>query len=214
MSTLERSGSVDARRRRAGAARQPSREPGLFGIRSLDEDAARRRAACSRRVSIFPLLYMVSLSFQPTGDILSSAPVAGPVASDDAQLRAGLDREQLRPLLLQQPARRARDGRADRRLASLAAFAFARYRFRFKEMIFYVFLASLAVPSVELIIPQYLLMERLHLHDSLTGLVLIYSSENLPFSIFLLRGFFEAVPRSSRSRSGSTAPARCACSPA
>jgi ABC-type glycerol-3-phosphate transport system permease component len=51
------------------------------------------------------------------------------------------------------------------------------------------------VPSVELIIPQYLLMLRLHLVDSLDGLVLIYASENLPFSIFLLRGFFEAVPK-------------------
>jgi len=80
-------------------------------------------------------------------------------------------------------------------VASLAAFAFARYQFRFKEIIFYVFLAALAVPSVELIIPQYLLMLKLHLTDSLSGLVLIYASENLPFSIFLLRGFFEAVPR-------------------
>lgn len=80
-------------------------------------------------------------------------------------------------------------------VASLAAFAFARYRFPFKEVIFYLFLAALAVPSVELIIPQYLLMLRLHLVNSLPGLVLIYASENLPFSIFLLRGFFEAVPK-------------------
>ena len=79
--------------------------------------------------------------------------------------------------------------------ASLAAFAFARYQFRFKEIIFYLFLASLAVPSVDLIIPQYILMARLHLTNSLPGLVLIYSSENLPFSIFLLRGFFEAIPK-------------------
>jgi multiple sugar transport system permease protein len=80
-------------------------------------------------------------------------------------------------------------------VASLAAFAFARYTFPFKEVIFYIFLAALAVPSVELIIPQYLLVLRLHLTDSLIGLILIYASENLPFSIFLLRGFFEAVPK-------------------
>ena len=51
------------------------------------------------------------------------------------------------------------------------------------------------MPSLELIIPQFLLMARLRLLDSLTGLVLIYSTSNLPFSIFLLRGFFEGVPR-------------------
>ncbi len=38
-------------------------------------------------------------------------------------------------------------------------------------------------------------MLQLHLTDSLFGLMLIYASENLPFSIFLLRGFFEAIPK-------------------
>ena len=38
-------------------------------------------------------------------------------------------------------------------------------------------------------------MDRLHLLNSLTGLVLLYVSSNLPFTIFLLRGFFEAIPR-------------------
>jgi multiple sugar transport system permease protein len=80
-------------------------------------------------------------------------------------------------------------------LAALAAFAFARFRFPFREVTFYAFLASLAVPGILLIIPQYLLMTRLHLINSLTGLILIYVSQNLPFSIFLLRGFFEAIPR-------------------
>ena len=51
------------------------------------------------------------------------------------------------------------------------------------------------MPSTLLIIPQYLLMLRLHLTDSLPGLILIYSAENMPFSIFLLRGFFESIPK-------------------
>ena len=38
-------------------------------------------------------------------------------------------------------------------------------------------------------------MQRLHLLDSLVGLVLLYAATNLPFSIFLLRGFFEAMPK-------------------
>ena len=79
--------------------------------------------------------------------------------------------------------------------ASLAAFAFARYKFPLKQTIFYIFLASLAVPNLLLLIPQFLLMDRLHLLNSLSGLVLLYVSSNLPFTIFLLRGFFEAIPR-------------------
>jgi ABC-type glycerol-3-phosphate transport system permease component len=80
-------------------------------------------------------------------------------------------------------------------LSSLAAFAFARYKFPGRELIFYTFLASLAIPPVLLIIPQFLLMDRLHLVDSLVGLVFLYVSANLPFMIFFLRGFFAAIPR-------------------
>jgi ABC-type glycerol-3-phosphate transport system permease component len=80
-------------------------------------------------------------------------------------------------------------------LASLAAFAFARYKFPGRELIFYAFLASLAIPNVLLLIPQYLLMDRLDLLDSLVGLTFLYVSSNLPFMIFFLRGFFEAIPR-------------------
>jgi ABC-type glycerol-3-phosphate transport system permease component len=79
--------------------------------------------------------------------------------------------------------------------ASLAAFAFARYQFPLKQTIFYIFLASLAVPNLLLLIPQFLLMDRLHLLNSLAGLTLLYVASNLPFTIFLLRGFFEAIPK-------------------
>ena len=80
-------------------------------------------------------------------------------------------------------------------LASLAAFAFARYKFPLRELIFYIFLSSLAIPNILLLIPQYLLMDRLRLLDSLEGLVLLYVSSNLPFMIFFLRGFFSGIPR-------------------
>ena len=51
------------------------------------------------------------------------------------------------------------------------------------------------MPNLLLLIPQFLLMDRLHLLDSLTGLILFYVASNLPFTIFLLRGFFEAIPK-------------------
>ena len=61
-------------------------------------------------------------------------------------------------------------------------------------------------------IPQYLLMDRLHLIDSLLGLTLIYVSANLPFSIFLLRGFFEAVPHELEESFRLDGASSCVCS--
>ena len=168
--------------------------PGLFGIRRRTKTRL-AIALVFAAISVLPLLYMLSLSFQPTGDIaineagmIPTHPVVGNYIS--AWTENSFGHYFFNSLVVSLAA-----VALTLAFSSLAAFAFARYKFPLKEVIFYLFLASLAVPSLELIIPQFLLMDRLHLLDSLTGLVLIYSTSNLPFSIFLLRGFFEGVPR-------------------
>jgi ABC-type glycerol-3-phosphate transport system permease component len=185
----------DTRNRRATERRSavpPS--PGLFGVRSWKKTRL-VMAVVFGLASVFPLVYMVSLSFQPTSDILTSNAVLFPSHPTTANYIAAWSQNSFSSFFLNSLIVALGTVVITVVVASLAAFAFARYRFPFKEVIFYLFLAALAVPSVELIIPQYLLMLRLHLVNSLPGLVLIYASENLPFSIFLLRGFFEAVPK-------------------
>ncbi|MGO8723195.1 MAG: carbohydrate ABC transporter permease [Acidimicrobiales bacterium] len=181
---------------RPAAATRPKAlvAPGLFGIRRRTKTRL-VIALLFAAISVMPLLYMISLSFQPTGNIaineaglIPTHPVVGNYIS--AWTENSFGHYFFNSLVVSLAAVALTVA-----FSSLAAFAFARYKFPFKEVIFYLFLASLAVPSLELIIPQFLLMDRLHLLDSLTGLVLIYSTSNLPFSIFLLRGFFEGVPR-------------------
>ncbi len=184
---------------RPAAATSPAKKrrpspPGLFGIRNWKKSRI-AVAAIFGAVSIFPLLYMVSLSFQPTSDILTSSPVLVPSHPTFLNYIQAWTENSFGQFFLNSMIVALGTVAIVVVVASLAAFAFARYTFPFKEVIFYIFLAALAVPSVELIIPQYLLVLRLHLTDSLIGLILIYASENLPFSIFLLRGFFEAVPK-------------------
>lgn len=173
---------------------QQSVTPGLFGIRTWTKSRL-VVAALFGALSVFPLLYMISLSFQPTSEIGGSSPVLIPPQPTTSNYVQAWTDNSFGHFFFNSLTVALATVVITVSFAALAAFAFARYRFPFKEVIFYTFLASLAVPSVELIIPQYLLMDRLHLLDSLKGLVLIYVSENLPFSIFLLRGFFEAVPR-------------------
>jgi multiple sugar transport system permease protein len=146
-------------------------------------------------VSVFPLLYMISLSFQPTSDIGSATTTLIPSHPTTLNYVDAWTENNFSHYFLNSLVVSAATVVITVALASLAAFAFARYSFRFKEVIFYLLLVSLSVPSVDLIIPQYVEMSRLHLTNSLPGLVLIYVSENLAFSIFLLRGFFEAIPK-------------------
>jgi multiple sugar transport system permease protein len=51
------------------------------------------------------------------------------------------------------------------------------------------------VPTMMLIIPQFLLTKQLDLLNKLNGLVLVYSAGAMAFNMFLLRGFFESLPR-------------------
>jgi multiple sugar transport system permease protein len=187
-------GSTSRGRRRARRDAEEDRAPGLFGVRSWTR--TRFALACLfAAVAIFPLLYMVSLSFQPASDLLQSHPTLIPSHPTTLNYVQAWTENDFSRFFFNSLAVSLGTVVITVVFASLAAFAFARYQFPFKEVIFYLFLASLAVPSVDLIIPQYILMAHLHLTNSLPGLSLIYASENLPFSIFLLRGFFEAIPK-------------------
>jgi multiple sugar transport system permease protein len=79
-------------------------------------------------------------------------------------------------------------------LAAALAFAFARYRFPGRNILFYGMLSTMLVPSIVLIIPQFVLASRVHLTNSLVGLILVYAATNgTAFSVFLLRNFFAEI---------------------
>jgi multiple sugar transport system permease protein len=80
-------------------------------------------------------------------------------------------------------------------LTAMMAYSFARFDFPGKNILFYSVLAMMMVPTMMLIIPQFLLTKRLGLLNSLTGLILVYSAGAMAFNMFLLRGFFEGLPR-------------------
>lgn len=173
---------------------RPGSRPGLFGT------SHRRRtrlaiALVLAVVALGPLFYMVSLSFQPVGEVLGTKPVLIPSHPTIQNYVQAWTENSFAHYFLNSLSVSLATVAITVLLASFAAFAFARYQFPLKELIFYVFLASLAVPALILLIPQYLLLDRLHLLDSLEGLTLLYVSTNLPFTIFFLRGFFEGIPK-------------------
>ncbi len=76
--------------------------------------------------------------------------------------------------------------------SSLSAFAFARLRFRGRELLFVLFLGTLMVPQEVLIVPMYWLMQTLGWVDSYQALILPFAFT--AFGTFLLRQFFLTVP--------------------
>jgi multiple sugar transport system permease protein len=80
-------------------------------------------------------------------------------------------------------------------VSSMMAFGFARFEFPGKEIFFFTILLVLMVPNMVGLIPQFLLAKTLKLRDSLWGLILFYVAGMVPFNTFLLRGFFETLPK-------------------
>lgn len=79
-------------------------------------------------------------------------------------------------------------------LSSMMAYAFSRLRFPGRRLLFGLLLLGLMVPTMMLIVPQFLLARHLHLLDSYLGLVLFYVGGTLALNTFLLRSFFQDVP--------------------
>ncbi|HLT11203.1 MAG TPA: carbohydrate ABC transporter permease [Micromonosporaceae bacterium] len=79
-------------------------------------------------------------------------------------------------------------------VATLAGYGFAKFRFRLLPWLFGLVLLTMMVPFQAILTPLYLEMNALRLTDSLLGLVLFYTTVNLPFCVFVMRNAFEAVP--------------------
>ena len=73
-------------------------------------------------------------------------------------------------------------------------YAFARYRFRGKSAIFIGLLLTRAVPGVALSLPLFIVMAKTGLIDTHVGLIMVYVAMNVPFTIWLIDGFFRQVP--------------------
>jgi raffinose/stachyose/melibiose transport system permease protein len=76
----------------------------------------------------------------------------------------------------------------------LAAYPLGRYRFRGSTLLSAYFLSGLMLPVRLGIVPIYYLLDSLRLVDSLTGLILVYAASGVPFSVFVLSGFFGQLP--------------------
>lgn len=80
--------------------------------------------------------------------------------------------------------------------ASMAAYAFTRFEFRARNPILMWVLSLRMLPTIAIVVPFFILFQRLHLLDTYHGMIIAYLPMTLPFAIWLLYGFMREVPRS------------------
>jgi ABC-type glycerol-3-phosphate transport system permease component len=183
---------------------------------ALGRDRAAGRARSTRRlkaaslngfgllialVTLFPIFWMISTAFKPAHDIYSLTPKLLPTHPTLGNFRAVIS------------------GQADggigsvwlffrnsfavslvtvlvaSLLALLAAVAVARFRFRLRTAFLIMLLVVQMIPGQALIIALFLDFKSLNLLDSLTGLMVVYSAQALPVTIWMLRNFVATIPK-------------------
>ena len=77
---------------------------------------------------------------------------------------------------------------------TLAGYAFARFAFKAKNGIFLSMMLARAVPGIALSLPLFVLFARVGLSDSVPGMIITYIALNVPFTAWLMDGFFRAIP--------------------
>jgi multiple sugar transport system permease protein len=183
MSTLSATGAASQRRafarRRAGGPGQAAR----YAI--LTVGAA---------VMLLPFAYMLSTSFKSQAYVLTLPPQFIPHPATVSNYTDAWTSHDFARYFVNSLVVAVCTTALSLLLSSMMAYAFARFAFPGRELLYKVLLLGLMIPAMMLIIPQFVLAKYLGLLDSLTGLVVFYVGGSLPLNTFLLRGFFAAIP--------------------
>jgi raffinose/stachyose/melibiose transport system permease protein len=79
--------------------------------------------------------------------------------------------------------------------ASMTSFVISRENFRGKNILFTVLAAGILLPIISFMVPYFSIVRKLKLYDSLFALIIVYSTINIPISVFLLTSFMESIPK-------------------
>ena len=145
-------------------------------------------------VMVAPFVYMLSTSFKSQTYVLTIPPQFIPHPATVDNYSAAWTTENFGRYFVNSIGVAVATTVLSLLLSSMMAYAFARFDFAGREVLFKVLLIGLMVPAMMLIIPQFILAKYLGLIDSTVGLVVFYVGSSLSLNTFLLRGFFQAIP--------------------
>jgi multiple sugar transport system permease protein len=153
--------------------------------------------------TLFPFLWILLTSLKGAGDMLSVPPkfVFAPTIDNYAALVIGEQRGQYSstrpdfPLFFLNSMIISIGAVALSVAAGIpAAYALARFTFPLKDALGFVLMSFRFVPFIAFVIPLYLIYQRLGLYNTHAGLIFAYQLITLPFTIWMLRSFFQEVP--------------------
>lgn len=149
---------------------------------------------CALTIVLFPLYWAVNTSLKPSSEVFLSPPA---FISTNWTLAPYLHMLETRPFgtyFLNSLVVSVGSTTIAIVLSGLAAYGFSRFHLRFEQPLILLVLFTQMLPGTLLIIPYFQLMARAGLINNYLSLILAYVSFSLPFSTWMLIGFFRSIP--------------------
>ncbi|WP_434090354.1 carbohydrate ABC transporter permease [Micromonospora avicenniae] len=144
-------------------------------------------------LTVLPLLWMFVSSFKSDGEILSDPwGLPGALRFDNwarAWTEAHIGRYFLNSAIVV-----AGSLTLTMLMGAAAAYVFARYEFRGRQVAYYLFVGGMMFPVFLALVPLFFVVRNAGLFGTWTGLVLVYAAYSLPFTVFFLTAFFRTLP--------------------
>lgn len=146
-------------------------------------------------ITLAPLLWVLSTSFKPNQEAISFPPKLLPDAPTlDNYLFVLTDPKLVTSLFNSLLVSIGSTGLSVA-VSALAGYAFARFEFKGKNLLMSIILGLFMIPVVINIIPLYIMLANVGLLNSLLALVLTFQILIIPLNIFLLKNYFETIPK-------------------
>ena len=145
-------------------------------------------------VALFPILWIIMSSFKTNAEILSNGIALPTNFKFDGYINA-LKISPIPSFFLNSIIITGIATILNVLFLAMAAYVFARFTFRGKNLIYFILSLSLILPMTALLHPVYSVVSTLKLANTRSGLILVYTALNLPMSLLILRSTFQSIPK-------------------
>ena len=146
-------------------------------------------------ISMFPVLWAITTALKTDGEVNSFPPTLLPGKLNLGNFSAVIFQSDFPKYLLNSVIVTVICILVATLIAAHAAYALTNFRIRYKKQMMFIILMTSMVPPVAMLVPMYMLSVKLGLYDTRFLLILIYTAWRVPVLAWILRGFFEKLPK-------------------
>ncbi|MCY6484872.1 sugar ABC transporter permease [Clostridium aestuarii] len=147
-------------------------------------------------LSLYPVLNILSIALRPGNSIFSSSLKIIPDGATFENFKQAFIKYDLLEWLIHSLIVSGCAALFSVIVSITAAYAFSRFEFRGRKMGMSLLLVTQMFPATMMLLPLYIMLIKLGLTNRYIGLIIVYVSTSIPFNIWMLKGYFDTIPKS------------------